>query len=296
MSKKYISVIIISIILLITAAYLFHIHRSAGNADSELKPVWKHGIRGGISEICVSVDGKVITSSSGMIPGERYSFDEGEVKVWNKNTGALIQTVYEGKDPAWAIALSKDGKTLACSIGSRIEQWRLQDGVFKKERQFSISASALAYSPDGSLLACKSGNDVLVWNAKTGKLNWHRKERNIGAYVSNGKTRRPQHIVYNIDRCRWLYFSPDGKYLAAPVVYWIGENSYRKLTLLNSKIGKVQCAVDPHTGMDAVCFSNDSSLLAIGGFGRISLLRVKDLQLVKNITWGRMVLSEKEKT
>lgn len=295
-TKCFLRKLLIVCILLVVLIYVLHVYRSASSITLNLERIWEHDTTGGVSGICISPDGKVICSSSGINIDDESSFDKGEVRAWDLKTGKLIQTVYEGTDPAWAVALSKDGNLLACSIGNRVKQWRLQHGIFKPDIQLAKWATAVEYSPDGSLLASRANNDIFVWNTKSGNLKWRTHEPRIGSNENSARKRYSEHIKSDIDMWRWLHFSPDGKSLVAPAYVWNGEHSYSKITLWDPITGRSQ-HTDRLYGIvkDSACYSHSGSMLAIGGSGQVRLLDSKDLHLKATIDWEQTMREEHNK-
>lgn len=281
--------------LVITLICVFYIHEYVKKAPLNFSPVWSHKTPEGISGVCISPDGKVIVSSSGKVPEDKLSFDKGEIKIWDMNTGRLIQTVYEGDDPAWAVAVSKDGSTLACGIGERVEIWRLSQGIFIRTIQIPKSVSALEFSPDGRFLAGKDRNNIYMWNAKSGRVIWQKLEDTT--YIPENPRVRDDWSTRqrNTDLQRWLHFSPDGKHLAVPVIHWENGSDLRsKVELLNSFNGKLHCVNEQVKALQTGCYSNDGTLLAIGGVDEIIVLKANDLSIIRSLKWDLPPLSARQ--
>lgn len=285
-----------SVLIIIILVYIIQVHKTAIYAAQHPKPVWAHEVRGGVYGVCISSDGKVIVSSSGRDPIDRTSLDKGEIKIWDMKTGILIQTVYEDNDPAWAVAVSKDGSSLACSIGKRVEIWRLKQGIFKRSILIPTSVSALEFSPDSRFLAGKERNSIFVWNAKSGRVIWQKVED--ATYVPENPKARDDWSTRqrNTDMQRWLHFSPDGKHLAVPVLHWQnGSDLLSKVELLNSLSGKSIFSSKHDKVLQAGSFSNDGEMIALGGISDIIVLKADDLSDAKSIHWVLPPLSVRMK-
>jgi WD40 repeat protein len=128
---------------------------------------------------------------------------DGSVKLWNANTGQVVQTLIDAQDPQahWivALAVSRDGGCVASSglESSDISLWHL---AHPHQRQTLIGhrhwVCALAFSPTADLLA--SGSDdctIKLWHWPTARC----------LATLTGHT----HPI------RALAFSPDGRTLAS---------------------------------------------------------------------------------
>ena len=97
--------------------------------------------------------------------------------AWDVESGAAVrvldpQHVIGHQASAWAVAYSRDGKTVASGDnGGELKVWRASDG--KLLRTISLDAAYdLAFSPDGSLLAsCYFRSEVVkLWSTSSGRL------------------------------------------------------------------------------------------------------------------------------
>jgi WD40 repeat protein len=91
------------------------------------------------------------------------------IKLWNFQTGTLLQTLTEHKSAVMSLALSSDGSTLAsASTDGCINLWQIQ---FEQSGQLSVELvqslggyGPIAFSPDGrQLIGTGRGNTVRVW-------------------------------------------------------------------------------------------------------------------------------------
>jgi WD40 repeat protein len=127
----------------------------------------------GVSTVALTPDGQTIASCS---PN-----NNGEVKVWNRDSGALLYTLKTGI-LGCTIAVSPDGETLATSSvrtdGSRIiKVFNFKTGQLKTTLSGADSSSSierLVFSTDGQTLISggiyDAKNAIKVWNLATGQL------------------------------------------------------------------------------------------------------------------------------
>ena len=149
----------------------------------------------GVSTVALTPDGQTIASCS---PN-----NNGEVKVWNRDSGALLYTLKTGI-VGCTIAISPDGETLATSSvrsdGSRIiKVFNLKTGQLKTTLSGAEnSIDRLVFSTDGQTLISGGSYDgkdaIKVWNLATGQLRHTLSENRLQGFFS-------------------LAISPDGKTL-----------------------------------------------------------------------------------
>ncbi|MBW4492277.1 MAG: CHAT domain-containing protein [Oscillatoria princeps RMCB-10] len=143
-----------------------------------------------IRTVAISPDGKTLATGS---------FDK-TVKLWNLDTGELIDTIAGHSNPIRSVAFSPDGKTLAsaCTIVFQDGTIKLWDADTRRLRQtlgsslLVLTVETLAFSPDGQILA--SGNfdpTINLWDLNTGKvrstLNAHGWQVNSIAFSADGQ-------------------------------------------------------------------------------------------------------------
>jgi WD40 repeat protein len=95
------------------------------------------------------------------------------VRVWDLASGKLLHTLRKGRPPVVSLALSPDGKMLACAARGRnsVQIIDLTTGqglrFFRKHRQ---TLSDVTFSPDGKLVAsCAFGEGLVrLWDPRTG--------------------------------------------------------------------------------------------------------------------------------
>lgn len=156
-----------------------------------------HGER--ITAIAFSSEAGLLTSSI------HHESDNETVRVWNTNTGSLVQTIDISQVYSMRrVIFSPDGRTLASASSDRTFQiWDVTTGT----RQHVINykghnwAVAIEYSPNGQLIAAgQSDGTTCIWDVKTGACR----------QTLNGTDARDGFLV------RWVRFAPDGVLVATP--------------------------------------------------------------------------------
>ncbi len=127
------------------------------------------GHAGRISALAISPDSKTLVSTSG---------EDRTIRVWNLETGQLMQTIGENIGPVTEITFSPDGKYFVTgSIGDDryIRFW--DTATLKLLKTYSQQAYiyGLGITPDGKQLVVAVKNYVKVWDIATGKELWYKK-------------------------------------------------------------------------------------------------------------------------
>jgi WD40 repeat protein len=214
---------------------------------------------------------------------------DGQIHVWDMNTGAEKRHWSTGPTPVWAVAFSPDGKTIASSGAPdlSIHFWDAATGQERHPTQEHTGAiQVLRYSPDGKTLVSVSPDRRMLWWDLAGqvprrKFSWSAKGENAIALSADGNKvavgsefdRSVEHRSLQLLDVRtgqsrllagsntqpWaVAFSPDGRLLAS-------TSDGRRVMLWDAQEGKElrQLAVMPNP-MRSLCFSPDSKLLAVG--------------------------------
>jgi WD40 repeat protein len=119
------------------------------------------GHLGAVSSVAFSPDGKRVVSGSG----------DHTVRLWDINTGSLLQTFKDHTNWVRSVAFSPDGKEVASgSDDNMVKLWNTDTGALLQTLEGHLSTvSSVAFSPDGKRVVSSSGdNTVRLWDADTG--------------------------------------------------------------------------------------------------------------------------------
>lgn len=165
---------------------------------------------------------------------------DGMIRVHDRVTGALRQTIESGQIEVNSVAFSPDGTTLA-SAGDdgSIAVWRLADGICLA--QFAAHeglAFGVEFTPDGErLISCGSDDQVHAWDAAS--------RQRLATYNDHGS------------RVEALAVSPDGRWLAS-----VGKLGTLAVRDLGS--GELHWRWTDASGtLSSVAFSPDSGTVAV---------------------------------
>lgn len=182
------------------------------STGQQIRTIWATS---GLRDMIFSPDGKQLAAAS---CGKFYNVVEcleGEITIWDPETGAHLQKLSAHDDVIDSIAFSQDGSWFAS--GSRDDTIILwQRPTYKKIRTFvynSLPPSAVirgvtsvVFSPDSKLLAAsahdRAGNAVKIWEVSTGRLRL---------------------TLQGSDSNYSVAFSPDGRFLA------VGSSGFIKI-------------------------------------------------------------------
>ena len=200
--------------------------------------------------LAASADGRLIVSIE----------DQKKVLLW-RNTSRPSEplTLYEdGKGESWAVAISRDGKTVAAGYGDKtVKFWDTATSrQWEKVLNYPSDVHVLAFNLRGDKLGVGLGDgSVYVWEVNsasdTGRL--------LGSHPPN-----PDHGDYNF--VQLLAFSPDDKSLA----------SYSELDSLiiwdiTQQQGDNKLSVLEFDRVRTISFSPDSRILAFNSGREIKL-------------------------
>ena len=236
-----------------------------------------------VLSVAYSPDGTTLAGGSGH-PGSIIaggSIDSYTVRLWDADTGNLINTLTGHTGWVLSVAYSPDGNTLASGSwqGKELRLWDTANtsnlmNTLTKDGGHQILS--VAYSPDGTTLAGGSGGDVHLWDANTGNpINIFRNAGSYSvAYSPDGTTiassafdvqlwdvatgNRINTLTEHTGRVRSVAFSPDGTTIASGS--W--DDTVR---LWDTATGNLIKTLEHRSTVESVAFSPDGTTLASGG-------------------------------
>ncbi|MDX2175490.1 MAG: WD40 repeat domain-containing protein [Candidatus Sumerlaeia bacterium] len=130
------------------------------------------GHTGNVVDVALSPDGGRLATAC---PSDSTA------RIWDTQTGALLQTLPHGGPGVYCVAWSPDGQTLATGGGTEIETSAFSDNTISiwdsttgSQLRFWVAGSqhvsGLAYSPDGSRLASAQDKTIKMWDPANGSL------------------------------------------------------------------------------------------------------------------------------
>lgn len=170
---------------------------------------------------------------------------DGQVRFWSTQTGALQRAVPWTKDDLRGVTLSPDLRLLAASGPEKvIKVWDLKSGEMRHRMPaLSVAPGELAISPDGKMLAsnAEAENTVRLWDLATAK-----QKLTLPDGLGNSS----------------LLFSPDGSLL-------VGANSDTTVRVWHTGTGKPVAVIDElAVTMFALVFSPDGRFFGAAGADR----------------------------
>ncbi|MGJ0483987.1 MAG: N,N-dimethylformamidase beta subunit family domain-containing protein [Methylomicrobium sp.] len=225
----------------------------AASADQAIKTYVKEAPGPGIGPVAFSRDGNLLATTD----------FEGNIVLRDVISGQVRATLPDQSENSVSdIAFSADGKILTSISKNTIKLWDVVSGQVQHSLPLADISSAIvqvAVSPDSMHIAgVTQQNEILLWNVKTG----FSKSIKAGQGIT-------------VDQ---LTFSPDGRFLASANN---GQNS--QIKLWDAVTGKLHAALPADRFVTEVEFSPDSTILASGQGGVITLWDIEHLGVVKRI-------------
>jgi len=151
-----------------------------------------------VSSLCLSPDSRLIATGSGADRYQPWDGSGGEVKLWDLQTGELVQTIMDRGGNVRCLAFDSRGQQLAIGRDSRASDpqlflWRVSTGTELQTLQPPASKAihrspngigqanplrnlgqphSLAFSPDDKLLAVGGRERLSLWNMPGGELRY----------------------------------------------------------------------------------------------------------------------------
>ena len=240
---------------IITFFSFFLILFSVNTFAQEFPKTLLKGHTGDVTSVSFSPDGQMLASGS----------VDKTVRVWDVNTGVLLNTLIGHTDMVTSVSFSPDGQMLTSgSWDKTVILWR-GVGIFLPLIGHTSVVTSVSFSPDGNTLASGSSDKtVRLWDVNTGRH----------LHTLKGHT----HKVTSVS------FSPDGNTLAS-------GSSDKTVRVWDANTGGLLNTLTGHTrDVWSVSFSPDGNTLASGSSD--TTVRVWDarsgghLRTLTGYTWG----------
>ena len=246
-----------------------------------------------VRDIAFSPDGRVFASCGGR------PVNGSTISLWDAVTGEHLKNVAERSVAnVSGVAFSRDGQTLAGSVGFReytVRLWDVPTGAqLKPLTEHASQVTNVALSPDGDILASVNDDNIIrLWDVATRQQkrtlighDGHDKSVNSIVFSPDGKTlassadRVREFILWDVDTGARktvptehvpfnLVFSPDGRTLA-------GTATDKTVRLWDVATGQIDKILTGHTSsVMSVAFSPDGKMLASGDWN--STIRLWDV-------------------
>ena len=181
-----------------------------------------------VNSASFSPDGKRIVSAS----------QDKTVRIWDAQTGKLLQTLEGHTGWVYSASFSPDGKRIdSASMDNTIRIWDAQTGeLMQALKGHTDSILSASFSPDGRLIVSASlDKTIRIWNVQTGRL----------LQTIEGHTDSVTDSVSSAS------FSPDGK----RIVSALRDETVR---IWDAQTGKLLQTLEGHTGwVRSASFSPD---------------------------------------
>lgn len=215
--------------------------------------------------LAFSPDGSLLATGTG----------EGDVRIWDVNTGNLLQTMTGHKYAVRYVLFSPDGTMIASGASDNTARvWQVSNGINLTVYKIKTDARDIAWSPDNKYLAV-TANYINVYNVPS------RNDDPTVYYDSVGDSRDLGEVS----------FSPNGLYLVGAGEWFNNENGkwrYR-IFVWDFPFNKTQPVRIPlDDAIDDTVISPDSQVL-VGTYkdkGKLLLIDIVDREIKGNIDIG----------
>jgi WD40 repeat protein/TolB-like protein len=167
----------------------------------------------------------------------------GGIKIWNVETGALINTISSGSATlgTTSIVFSPDGRRFATggrSSSSMIRIWDSETGAYREcSERHSGEIKSVIYSPDGRYIASANATQIKIWDA------------------NNGQVLRIIEAHKGILPLRQIVYSPDGRFIAS-------GSEDRTIKIWDTTNGNEVSRIDAGSDVRALAYSPDGLKIA----------------------------------
>ncbi len=187
---------------------------------------------GAVGTVAFSPNGKMLATGS----------RDQTIKLWNLETGDLIETVTGDGSPIWSLDFSPSSLELAAgSYYWRILEWNLETGEAYIPLQHNGAVWSVKISPDERLVASGSSDQtVKVWDRLTGNVLYNFNDH--------------EDIVYAVD------WTPNGRTL-------VSSSKDKTIKVIDLETGTIQYSLTGHSDqVRAVIISPDGRTLVSGSY------------------------------
>ena len=190
---------------------------------------------GAVTSVAFHPDGHTIASGGG--------YDDRTIRLWNANTGELLNTLEGHTDYVTSVAFHPDGHTIAsASDDETIRLWNTNTGELLNTLEGHTDyVTSVAFHPDGHTIASSGYYDdrtIRLWNTNTGEL----------LNTLEGHT----------DYVNSVAFHPDGHTIASG-----GDYDDRTIRLWNANTGELLNTLEGHTDqVNSVAYHPDGHTIA----------------------------------
>ncbi len=241
---------------------------------SELNPVTNLvGHTSSVYAVAFSTDGNTVVTGS----------TDDTARIWDAESGKLLQTLVGHTNSVLAVGISRDGKRILTGSSDKTARiWDAESGkLLRTLTEHTSSVNAVAFSADGKWVLTGSGDKTArIWDAESGDLlralMGHTSSVYAVAFSRDGKfvltgshddTARIwdaesgdllQPLVGHTNSVNAVAFSPDGKYA-------LTGSSDKTGRIWNAGSGKFMQPLAGHTTpVNAVAFSPDGKYVLTG--------------------------------